>query len=195
MTPPPLRVDAATFDVTTQSVARAFANDPMIRAGLRADVTVDEIAGIVRALFAEYVKVGAAWQLGDGLAAAAWLAPVDAAAFELIDQATRSVVPQLTDDDGASYGAFWEWITEHIPAEPVWLLDLIGVDPAVRGRGYGQRLVRLGLSLAQADGLPAFLETANPRNVAYYEGLGFGVIASEEPPGDGPRVWFMRHDG
>jgi ribosomal protein S18 acetylase RimI-like enzyme len=195
LTQPPRLVDATTFDVTTQSVARAFAHDPMMRAGLRPDVRVGEIAVIVRLLFAEYQAVDAAWQLGDGLAGAGWLAPAAAAAFDQIDQATREVVPPMTTDDGASYGQFWEWVTEHIPDEPVWLLDLIGVDPSAQGRGYGQRLLRHGLALAAADGRPAFLETANPDNVAYYERVGFGVVESAIAPGGGPQVWFMRHDG
>ena len=41
-------------------------------------------------------------------------------------------------------------------------------------------------------GVGAWLETGNPRNVGYYEALGFVVVEEARPPGDGPPVWFMR---
>lgn len=195
MSDAPQPVREHDIDVVALSLARAFANDPMLRAGLRPDVSVDELSQIVRALFVEYVAVDAAWQLDGGRAAAGWLPPTAAAAFELIDQRTRPIVLPLTDDESAVYNAFWEWITEHIPDEPVWLLDFIGVDPDVQGRGYGGRLIQHGLDLARDQALPAFLETANPANVAYYEGFGFRVVDSGLPPGGGPEVWFLRHDG
>jgi len=41
---------------------------------------------------------------------------------------------------------------------------------------------------------PRSAETGNPRNVPYYETLGFRVVLEAEAPDDGPRVWFMRCD-
>jgi predicted N-acetyltransferase YhbS len=54
--------------------------------------------------------------------------------------------------------------------------------------------VELGLGFARRDEVPAFLETARPGNVGYYERLGFRVVADEHAPGGGPRLWFMRSD-
>lgn len=56
-----------------------------------------------------------------------------------------------------------------------WTLDFVGVLPGERGRGLARRLCERG----QADhpGAPAFLTTADPRNVALYEHWGFGVCA------------------
>ena len=49
-----------------------------------------------------------------------------------------------------------------------------------------------GLELARADGYPAFLETGNPRNVAYYQSLGFRIVDEQRAPDGGPTIWFMQ---
>jgi len=79
----------------------------------------------------------------------------------------------------------------HIPAEPCWFLDVIGVVPAARGLGLGRILVEHGLALAAADGLPAFLETGRAENVPYYEQFGFRTVDRQEAPRGGPTIWFM----
>ena len=63
-----------------------------------------------------------------------------------------------------------------------------------RGTGLGAALIRHGLDFADRDGVPAFLETARPGNVAYYERRGFRTIAEGDAPGGGPHLWFMRYD-
>jgi hypothetical protein len=45
-----------------------------------------------------------------------------------------------------------------------------------------------------AGRVPAVLETARRGNVGYHERLGFRVVADEQAPGAGPRLWFMRSD-
>ncbi len=88
----------------------------------------------------------------------------------------------------------WDWVFAHHPDEPFWMLDQLAVDEAARGRGIGTALVRHGLDLARQGGAVAVLETAVPRNVGYYERLGFRVTADEDVPGGGPHIWFLRSD-
>ena len=71
----------------------------------------------------------------------------------------------MTADNGARYDRIWDWIEEHVPAEPLWYLDQLGVDPSRQGEGLGRALVRFGLDRAAEAGLPAFLETARERNL------------------------------
>ena len=61
------------------------------------------------------------------------------------------------------------------PPDPKWYLEVIGLDDGFRGRGLGGRLLAPGLARADAQGLPCYLETSKPRNVAWYERLGFAV--------------------
>jgi ribosomal protein S18 acetylase RimI-like enzyme len=100
----------------------------------------------------------------------------------------------LTDDDGDRYQRLWDWVEERAPDEPLWYLDTLAVDPARQGEGLGKTLVQFGLAQASQAGLPAFLETATERNVAFYETLGFRVVDEGNVPGGGPRIWFMQRD-
>jgi ribosomal protein S18 acetylase RimI-like enzyme len=61
------------------------------------------------------------------------------------------------------------------PAQPYWYLEVVGVDPAVRGLGVGTRLLEPVLALVDEAGRPCYLETMTERNVAWYRSLGFEV--------------------
>lgn len=78
------------------------------------------------------------------------------------------------------------------PEDPVWFLTTVGVRPARQGRGLGRAVLAPGLAAADAAGRDAFLETADPANVAIYTRWGFRVVAEEVPPHGGPRTWGMR---
>jgi GNAT superfamily N-acetyltransferase len=63
----------------------------------------------------------------------------------------------------------------HVPG-PHFYLSAIGVEPRRQGEGIGTALMQPVLDLADAGGLPAYLETATGRNVLLYERLGFDVV-------------------
>jgi GNAT superfamily N-acetyltransferase len=171
--------------------AAAMYDDPMIRWPLPPDVSLKTVEQATRPIAAMYVEVGAGWLLDDGWAMAAWIDPAAAARFDELELPTRAAIAPHTDDGGARYGRFWDWLATHIPDEPCWFLDLVAVHPSRQGRGLGARLVRHGLQLAASDGLPAFLETGQQRNVAMYERFGFRVVGAEPAPDGGPTIWFM----
>lgn len=60
--------------------------------------------------------------------------------------------------------------------EPHWYLAMVGVDPARQGQGVGSALLRHTLALCDADGVAAYLESSNPKNVPLYQRYGFEVI-------------------
>ncbi len=80
------------------------------------------------------------------------------------------------------------------PEEPHWYLAVIGSDPTVRGRGFGQVLMRSGLQRCDAECCPAYLESSKPENVPYYERFGFRVTAEITLPDGGPPLWPMWRD-
>ena len=173
-------------------LARSFAGDPMITWPFH-DHRVDERAEpLFAAILAEYQRSDIVWEAGDGGGVAVWIPPGSGVGIDQMNVATRDAIPPLTDDGGERYHAFWGWLESHIPAEPHWMLDMVGVDPARQGQGIGRALIGHGLGLAERDGVPAFLETGNPRNVPYYERFGFRVIDEGDAPGGGPHIWFMR---
>jgi len=59
------------------------------------------------------------------------------------------------------------------PTEPHWYLPFIGVDPSAQNEGLGRALMLHALARCDADGLPAYLESSNPRNISLYERHGF----------------------
>jgi ribosomal protein S18 acetylase RimI-like enzyme len=73
--------------------------------------------------------------------------------------------------------------------EPHFYLNLIGVDPQCRKRGFGSHLLSSMLERADDEKKPCYLETFSGRDVAFYEKFGFGVAAEFDI--DGLRVWAM----
>jgi GNAT superfamily N-acetyltransferase len=77
------------------------------------------------------------------------------------------------------------------PQEPHWYLAVIGSDTAVRGRGFGQALMRSGLDRCDDEHCPAYLESSKADNVPYYQRFGFEVTGEVIVPGGGPTLWKM----
>jgi GNAT superfamily N-acetyltransferase len=50
------------------------------------------------------------------------------------------------------------------------------VDPAHRGKGYGTALLGFALEQCDRDGVPAYLESTNPRNMSLYRRHGFEPV-------------------
>ena len=125
---------------------------------LNAEPTPDRLTALFAALLTEYHAADVVRQVAGGAGAAAWLSPAAAARFAELEQDTRPAIHRLTSDGGARYDRFWDWVVEHLPDEPVWFLDVIGVDPAAQGSGLGVALIQDGLARARADGVPAVLE-------------------------------------
>jgi len=79
----------------------------------------------------------------------------------------------------------------HPRREPHYYLSLLGVGDEHRGRGLGMALLRGNLERIDAERMPAYLESSNPRNNPRYQSLGFVPVASFRAPGDGPVVTGM----
>jgi len=60
------------------------------------------------------------------------------------------------------------------------------VDPGRRGKGDGRRVVEPILELADRDGVPTYLESSNPRNLSFYDRLGFSVLDEVRIAENGP---------
>ena len=175
-------------------LGRAFADDPMFLWPLGSDVGTEQIEGFFRNFNERLAERGWLWEAGDGIGVAAWLPPGADDVMMDIDRELRPAVVRGTDDGGTRYVSMWEWIAENFLGEPFWYLDHIGVDAEHRGGGAGTALIQHGLAFAERDGVPAFLETGRPGNVAYYERRGFRTVTDADAPGGGPHIWFMRYD-
>jgi ribosomal protein S18 acetylase RimI-like enzyme len=79
----------------------------------------------------------------------------------------------------------------HAPM-PHFYLSALGVDPDRQGEGIGTALMRPVLERADAETVPAYLETATARNVLLYERVGFSVVEELTLPDTDVHGWLMR---
>lgn len=78
------------------------------------------------------------------------------------------------------------------PSEAHWYLGFLATEPERRGEGRGGALLSASLAVVDADRLPAYLESTNPRNVPLYERHGFERAGSIDLPGGPPLVPMWR---
>lgn len=81
------------------------------------------------------------------------------------------------------YGDYSDGMHREAIPGPHWYLLTLAVAKASQGKGYATRLLSPVLSLLDARGESAYLETHNPRNVPLYEHFGFKVVAIGKLPG------------
>lgn len=181
-------IHAATADTEQAAVdviILAFATDPMARWTLPdADLYLRIWPLVVRAFGGRAFQSGSADRLQDGGGAALWLPPGVAPDGERLVclMQEHAPAPRLPD-----LIAIFEQMERYHPKEPHWYLPLIGVDPARQGAGLGSMLMRHAVARCDREGLPAYLESSNPRNINLYERHGF-VRLGDIRSGDSPTI-------
>lgn len=115
--------------------------------------------------------------------------------------------PGVGSDDDAILGLVWDSIPDERqadifslfdqmaaghPAEPHWYLPMIGVDTQQQGNGIGSALMQYALDRIDAEGLPAYLESSNPRNISLYRRFGFEVTGEIQAGGSPPLIPMLR---
>jgi GNAT superfamily N-acetyltransferase len=69
---------------------------------------------------------------------------------------------------------------------PHWYLGYLGTRRDRQGQGLGTQMLREVLAGADADGMPAYLESSSERNLPLYERNGFRVVGELQALGHGP---------
>jgi GNAT superfamily N-acetyltransferase len=162
--------------VVVDVITLAFSTDPMARWAYPNPATyLAVMPETVRAFGGNGFAHGTVHLVDGGAAAAMWLPPGVHPDSERLTALTEQHAPQEQQGDMTQV---FEQMGGFHPKEPCWYLPLIGVDPARQGRGYGSALLRYALEQCDRDGVPAYLESSNPRNVPLYERHGFEVMGS-----------------
>ncbi len=94
--------------------------------------------------------------------------------------------------DPARAGLFWARWAAADPPEEHWHVGPVGVEPGFQGRGIGAAVMRHLCADLDERGRLAWLETDKERNVRFYAGLGFEVVATETILG--VDTWYLRRD-
>lgn len=152
----------------------AFGVDPMARWSLPDPAGyLETFPSLAKAFGGNAFEKGSAY-IADGFAGAAlWLPP----GVESDEESLKRLFEQNTADDIKEdmQGIFKQMEKFH-PTEPHWYLPMIGVDPARQGEGIGSALMAEALRAVDRDGIIAYLESSNPRNISLYQRHGFEVI-------------------
>jgi ribosomal protein S18 acetylase RimI-like enzyme len=172
---PPAPIPSGEEAEVIATVTSAFAADPVERWLYPADEDYERHFPDFAAAFGGRAFEGrTAWSLDGHSAVALWLGPgVEPDEEAVVGVLSGSVAPEKHEELFAVLGQMGE---VH-PTDPHWYLPWLAVDPDRQGAGLGGRLLAGCLAIVDESGLPAFLETPNPRNVGLYRRHGFEVIA------------------
>jgi GNAT superfamily N-acetyltransferase len=181
-------MDEPEHERVIATVVSAFISDPVERwlwREAREYLThfPDFVAAFGSAAFAANT-VGA---LDDFAAVALWIPPGVAPDADRVVTVLRDTVPA---EQHADTFAVLEQMDAAHPTRAHWYLPWLAVDPSRQGAGLGSRLLARGLARVDADHLPAYLETPNPRTVPFYERHGFEVVATSQA-GECPPITSM----
>jgi GNAT superfamily N-acetyltransferase len=158
-----------------ETLVAAFVADPVLRYLFPGEA--DFAAGapvFFGGLFDKRCAAGTAWVVDGGSAAALWdspSAPETPTDLSALDPASLA---RIDEYDAAVHAA--------LPSAPIWYLGVLGTHPDAVGRGWGRAVMEPGLLRASEAGLPAVLETSNPRNLDFYGRGGWEVATVVESP-------------
>jgi ribosomal protein S18 acetylase RimI-like enzyme len=184
-----LIADVSEESALVAIITAAFITDPMARWSFPdAPTYLAVMPDVVRAFGGAAFTAGSAFHV-TGRAAALWLPPgVEPDAERLAALVAAHAPPHVVAD---STGLF-EQMAQFHPTEPHWYLPLIGVDPMAQNQGHGSKLLRALLSRADRDGVSAYLESSNPRNIPLYERHGFEALGTIQVGSSPPLVPMLR---
>ncbi len=181
-------VHSSEAGAATGVITLAFSTDPVARWMYPdPDQYLEHFPEFVRAFAGKSFAAGTAYLAPEGGGAALWLGP------------------RIEPDEDALIGLFWGSTSDEVqkdlfpifdqmgefhPKELHWYLPMIGVEPNRQGSGIGSALLQHTLANCDADGLPAYLESSNPKNIPLYERFGFEVTGTIRS-GDAPPLYPM----
>ena len=161
----------ADLDGLTATLWQAFRNDPVWTWVFPDE---DQLRPWWRFLIESALRYPWVWVLDDYAAVAVWIPP---GGSELTEAEEQRVEPLLRDLVGSRYPAVIELVERFEAAHPKdhahYYLSLLGVHPDYRGRGLGMKLLADNLSVIDAEGAAAYLESSNPANDERYRSIGF----------------------
>jgi GNAT superfamily N-acetyltransferase len=181
--------------------ASGFYDDPVLSWVLRDDARrFDQLLVVFGGLVDDTLPDRGTIHLAGDAAAAFWRHP----GFEHHRTAGDRLEDAAAEGDGEALGPFemeelerfailGEAMKAHHPQEEHWYLNVVSTVAEHQGRGLGSLVLRPVLERCDAEGIPAYLESTNPRNRSLYLRHGF-VLTEEIPLPDGPTLAAMWRD-
>jgi GNAT superfamily N-acetyltransferase len=133
------------------------------------------------------IETRSAYVAGRYSGTALWLPPgVDADEERFIAEIEKNVAKEKHE----SLFKILEELEHYHPTDSCWYLPIIAVDPSYQNKGIGSLLMKHALEIVDSEGLPAYLESSNPRNMSLYERYGFETMGRIQV-GDAPPLHPM----
>ena len=179
-----------------RTLSAAFADDPVQQWLFEPAADPDAARGrFFRFFVDEYFALGHAYVChgADGPSGAALWAPPDRETLQgaRVEALLALVGADLGDDTIPRLSELARAAESH-PPEPHFYLGILGVAPDHQGEGLGAHLVEPILADCDRMGFIAHLESSNPRNIGFYERLGFVTSDSFRCGGEsGPLMTIM----
>lgn len=161
-------------DRVIETLVLGFADDPAARWMYPDPVAYFEhFPEFADAFGGRAFESGMVHEAGDFRGAALWLPP---GVYPDDDRVVELISRSVPEKRQQTLFSVFEQMGQYHPAEPHWHLPMIGVTPSMQGRGYGSALLHHALTRCDREGLPAYLESSNERNIPLYQRYGFEVL-------------------
>jgi GNAT superfamily N-acetyltransferase len=174
-------------DLVARIGATGFYDDPVMVWALRDPTTrLDRLTWVFTGLSVDMIATGTV-HVGDDACMSLWRGPEfdHHAAGEM--PADLGPVP-LADDELVRLGILGDAMAARHPQEPHWYLNVLSTRPDRQGQGLGTAVLGPVLERCDADGVPAYLESSNPRNLTLYRRHGFVETGDPIDLPDGPSL-------
>jgi len=172
-------------------ITLAFSSDPLVRWLFPDPIRyLDIFPQIADAFGGNGLAHGATFITGGGAGVALWLPPGVEPDNERMGALTAG---NIEGDVSTEMVEVFGQMGAYHPDEPHWYLPLIGVDPASQGKGYGSVLMHHATERFDAEGVPAYLESTNPRNISLYLRYGFEILGTIQAGSSPAVVPMIRH--
>ena len=164
------------------TVLMGFSADPFVRWICPEAVNYMNFIGAFNAYGGKAVDNNTAYVVEGFKGTALWLPPnIEADEETFVKEIEQNVLIEKQE----SLFKVLEELEKYHPEAPCWYLPIIAVDPHYQNNGIGSLLMKHALEKVDSDGLPAYLESSNPRNMSLYKRYGFetmGQIKVDDVP-------------
>jgi GNAT superfamily N-acetyltransferase len=180
------QVRPATGDdvaLLTRIASEGFYDDPVMAWAMPDDGRrLGQLTTIFRGLAEDFVADRGRALLADAASACVWRDPSFDHHAAAEEEAAAAAAEADDDDAGpnpfspeeqARLSILTTAMHEAHPAEAHWYLNVVATLPSHRSRGLGAAVLAPTIAEADADGVPCYLESTNPRNRTLYYRHGF----------------------
>lgn len=195
MSPDPRRATPADREAISRTLARAFADDPVMQFLVAGNALPEHKAMKFFDVFQRlHMHHGHVYTTHDGGAAAIWAPPGE---WKMRFRSVLRHSPTFLQLYGSRFIpnlSVLNLLEKEHPSAPHYYLQFIGTDPEHQGKGLASALIRPMIERADVEAVGIYLESSKESNVPFYSRFGFEVRKEIRHRRNGPAQWLMWRD-